>query len=155
MIVRPYELFAEAVMFMEKHQFPVNAIALQPSEVIGFDAKLLISFLRESPDLCLNMLSMLSVRLHRHVNEIETLSTQNSTCRVLNYLSSQITEDGSNQANLVLDTSKKNLASRLSITPETFSRILHKLTIDEILEINGRKILIRDISKYRRYASEA
>ena len=155
MIVRPYELFAEAVMFMEKHQFPVNAIALQPSEVIGFDAKLLISFLRESPDLCLNMLSMLSVRLHRHVNEIETLSTQNSTCRVRNYLSSQITEDGSNQANLVLDTSKKNLASRLSITPETFSRILHKLTIDEILEINGRKILIRDISKYRRYASEA
>ena len=35
MIVRPYELFAEAVMFMEKHQFPVNAIALQPSEVIA------------------------------------------------------------------------------------------------------------------------
>ena len=155
MIVRPYELFAEAVMFMQKHQFPVNAVALKASEVIAFDAKLFISFLRESPDLCLNMLSLLSVRLHRHISEIETLSTQNSTSRVLNYLGSIITDDGSNRATFVLDTSKKNLASRLSITPETFSRILHKLTLDGVLEISGREIVIPDLSKYRHYLSEA
>lgn len=27
MIMRPFELFAEAIMFMEKHQYPVNATA--------------------------------------------------------------------------------------------------------------------------------
>ncbi|MFT6407972.1 MAG: CRP-like cAMP-binding protein [Arenicella sp.] len=151
MIVRPFELFAEAIMFMEKHRYPVNAIALEDSEVICFDNNTFVGFLRDSPDLSLKMLSLLSLRLHKQINEIELLSTQNSTSRVLNYLSTMITDDGSNSTAMMLDTSKKNLASRLSIAPETLSRILHKLTIDGIIEIEGRCITVTDISKYRRY----
>jgi CRP-like cAMP-binding protein len=151
MIVRPSELFAEAIMFMEKRQYPVNAIALQDSEVICFDNNTFVGFLRGSPDLSLKMLSLLSLRLHKQINEIEILSTQNSTSRVLNYLSTMITDDGNNSAVVMLDTSKKNLASRLSIAPETLSRILHKLTQDGIIEIEGRCITVADISKYRRY----
>ena len=94
MVVRPFELFAEAVMFMEKHRYPVNAIALQPSKVMVFSSKLLVSYIRNSPDLSLRMLSLLSVRLHRHINEIETLSSQNSTSRVVNYLGSLISDTG-------------------------------------------------------------
>jgi CRP-like cAMP-binding protein len=151
MIVRPFELFAEAIMFLEKHQSPVNAIALQDSEVICFDNNTFVGFLRDSSDLSLKMLSLLSLRLHKQINEIEILSTQNSTSRVLNYLSTMIADDGSNSAVVMLDTSKKNLASRLSIAPETLSRILHKLTQDGIIEIEGRCITVADISKYRRY----
>jgi CRP-like cAMP-binding protein len=151
MIVRPFELFAEAVMFMEKQQYPVNSLALQKSEVMCFDNRLFVSFLRNSPDLSLKMLSMLSLRLHKQINEIENLSTQNSTSRVLNYLSSKITDEIGNNTTITLDTSKKNLASRLSIAPETFSRVLHKLTLQKIIEIDGRNITVRDFDGFRRY----
>lgn len=150
-IVRPLDLFAEAVMFMERHQYPVNASALQKSEVMSFDNNLFVSYLRNSPDLSLKMLSLLSVRLHKLVNEIENLSTQNSTSRVLNYLSSKINSEVDSNTSITLDTSKKNLASRLSITPETFSRVLHKLTVENIIEIDGRQIAVRDIDGFRRY----
>jgi len=151
MIIRPLELFAEAIMFMEKCQYPVNAIALQDSKVICFDNNTFVGLLRDSPDLSLKMLSLLSLRLHKQINEIEILSTQNSTSRVLNYISTMISDDGTNCAVMMLDTSKKNLASRLSIAPETLSRILHKLTQDGVIEIEGRHITVADISKYRRY----
>lgn len=153
-IVRPFELFAEAVMFLEKPQFPVNAIALQNSKAISFDSTLLISILRNSPDAALKMLSLLSVRLHKHINEIETLTSQNSTSRVLNYLASLIQNDDNNEATLSLNTSKKNLASRLSITPETFSRVLNKLTENNIIELDGKQIVVPDIAKYRKYLLE-
>ena len=151
MIVRPFDLFAEAVMFMEKHRYPVNATAVQASKVVCFDSNLLVHYLRSSPDLSLKMLSLLSVRLHRQINEIETLSSQNSTSRVLNYLASLISDDGSNRAVIALGTSKKNLASRLSITPETLSRVLTKLTQNNILEIDGKQLIVPDIAKYRSY----
>jgi CRP-like cAMP-binding protein len=151
MIVRPLELFAEAVMFMEKQQYPVNALALQESEVLCFDNKLFVGYLRNSPDLCLNMLSKLSLRLHQQINEIENLSTQNSTSRVLHYLSSKIAGEQGGGTTITLDTSKKNLASRLSITPETFSRVLQKLTTENIIEINGRQITVQDVNGLKRY----
>lgn len=153
-IVRPFELFAEAVMFLEKSQYPANAIALQRSKVISFDSNLLISILRNSPDVSLKMLSLLSVRLHKHIIEVETLTSQNSTSRVLNYLGSLIKTDGNNKAILSLDSSKKNLASRLSITPETLSRVLHKLTENNIIELDGKQIIVPDIIKYRKYLLE-
>lgn len=154
-IVRPFEFFAEAIMFMEKHHYPVNAIALEESEVICFDSKTFVGFLRTSPDLSLKMLSMLSQKLHSKINEIVNLSTQNSTSRVLNYLSLMITDDNSYSTSITLDTSKKNLASRLSVTPETFSRILNKLSQDDIIQIEGRRITVNDVGKFRRYlASE-
>lgn len=151
MIVRPFDLFAEAVMFMEQHRYPVNAVALQTSKVFSFDSGLLVKFLRDSPSLALKMLSLLSVRLHKQINEIETLSSQNSTSRVLNYVGSMIKDDGSNSALILLTTSKKNLASRLSITPETLSRVLHKLTQIKLIEIDGKQIRIPDVEKYRDY----
>jgi CRP-like cAMP-binding protein len=154
MIVRPFELFAEAVMFMEKQQYPVNSLALQKSDVMCFDSRLFVSFLRSSPDLSLKMLSLLSLRLHKQINEIENLSTQNSTSRVLNYLSSKITDKIGNNATITLDTSKKNLASRLSIAPETFSRVLHKLTLEKIIETDGRQITVCDFDGFRRYLIE-
>jgi CRP-like cAMP-binding protein len=153
-IVRPLDLFAEAVMFLEKPCYPVNAIALQPSKVISFDSNLLISMLRNSPDVSLKMLSLLSARLHNHINEIETLTSQNSTSRVLNYLGSLITTKADNKATLLLEISKKNLASRLSITPETLSRVLHKLMEHNIIELDGKHIVVPDIAKYRKYLLE-
>jgi CRP-like cAMP-binding protein len=150
-IVRPQDMFAEAVMFLEKKQYPVNCTALQDSEVFCFDSKVLISFLRACPDLALKMLSILSARLHKQIHEIENLSSQNSMSRVFNYISSLITNEQDNRATVTLDTSKKNLASRLSITPETLSRTLHKASKDKILEINGKVIFIPNMRAFRSY----
>ena len=50
-----------------------------------------------------------------------------------------------------LPTSKAVVASRLNVTPEHFSRILHDLTEQKLIEVDGREIRIVDPSRLRAY----
>ena len=76
---------------------------------------------------------------------------QSGTERVIGYLLRQ-DEEGS-QANtpyvLTLPTSKAVVASRLNVTPEHFSRILHDLAEKGLIEVVGREIRILDAAKLR------
>jgi len=51
----------------------------------------------------------------------------------------------------LLDIPKNILASRLSIQPETLSRILKNLVSAGIIRVEGKVIKIQDINKLRHY----
>jgi len=63
----------------------------------------------------------LSLRLRALVDEITTLSLQTGSCRVASYLLENAPE---NEDTFKLEIAKGVIAARLSIKPETFSRIL-------------------------------
>ncbi len=46
-------------------------------------------------------------------------------------------------------------ASRLSIKPETFSRILHHLSGEEVIQLKGGWVKVLDVSAFRRLAESA
>jgi CRP-like cAMP-binding protein len=46
---------------------------------------------------------------------------------------------------IVLATSKQVTASRLNLTPETFSRVLRELSQQGLVEVDGRRILVPDL----------
>ena len=50
-----------------------------------------------------------------------------------------------------LHVSKAVIASRLNLTPEHFSRILHDLTEQQLIEVHGRSITILTVENLRRY----
>jgi CRP-like cAMP-binding protein len=50
-----------------------------------------------------------------------------------------------------LEVSKTVLASRLNLTPEHFSRILHDLSAQQLITVNGRDITIHDMRRLRDY----
>lgn len=150
-IFGPGDLFAEAVMFFEHRHYPVNAEALESSEVCAFDSQTFLNLLRSSVDLCLRMLGDLSMRLHGCVREIDYLALQNSTFRVVNYLVNLLPPTAGNEATVDLSAPKNVIASRVSIKPETFSRILHNLAREEIVSIQGKTIQVHDIERLRRF----
>jgi len=47
--------------------------------------------------------------------------------------------------------SKATIASRLSLTPEYFSRVLHELEAAGLIEVDRRDIRIRDASALANY----
>ena len=53
---------------------------------------------------------------------------------------------------VTLPTSKAIVASRLNLTPEHFSRILHELAAAGLIEVNGRAVRIPDLERLRRGA---
>lgn len=150
-IIQPGQLFAEAVMFMERQNYPVSAAAIAASEVYSFDSRGFMQVLRESADTCFRLMADMSMRLHRRLNEIDHLTLQNATYRMINYLTQQIPADSAANVAVELTAPKSIIASHLSIQPETFSRILSNLQKEGLISVHGKQVEIHDARKLREY----
>ena len=147
-IVRPGETFAEALMFLDQPAYPVGAQALQPAEVISLDARDFVDMLSGSVTTCFQLLGAMSRRLRGLIGEIDELTLHSASCRVAGYLLSQV--PGASEFDLQVP--KQVLASRLSVKPETFSRIIKQFTNQGILAVRGSRVSIRDRAVLRRLA---
>ncbi len=145
------ETFAEAIMFMEHQSYPATAEALVKSEIIAFESKVFTEILRESVDTCFRVMSDMSMRLKMRLDDIDALSLQNATLRLVNYLLQQLPEDANEPSDIRLTLPKSVVASRLSIQPESFSRILHSLIKQGLINVDGPDIHINDLQGLRSY----
>jgi CRP-like cAMP-binding protein len=146
-LVSPGGTFAEALIFADDMGYPVNASAIGKSELTAFDNPTFRAILAESTETCFRVMADLTLRLRALIREIDELTLQSAACRVAGYLlrSAAAQQDGGSQ--IVLHTPKAVVASRLSVTPETFSRILHQLRDEHVIRVFGNQIEIRDLEK--------
>jgi CRP-like cAMP-binding protein len=93
------------------------------------------------------MLSGLSRRLHSLVKDVEAYSLRSSAERVIGYL----LRDDEAPAEVRLTAGKSVVASRLNMTPEHFSRVLHELAAAGLIEVDGRTVRILDLEGLRGY----
>lgn len=151
-IVGPGFSFGEALMFMEKPyivyaQTLVDSLLLHVSRAVVFDE------LERDPRFARKMLGGLSRRLHGLINDVEAYSLRSGVQRVVGYLLRQEEENGvaTRDYRVTLPTSKAVVASRLNLTPEHFSRILHELSELGLIAVSGREIAILDGERLRGY----
>lgn len=149
-IIQPGKTFAEAIMFMERHMYPVNAEAIEESELYSFDMEGFLDLLKDSRQTCFRLMASMSQRLHMLVEEINSLALQNATYRLVNYLLDQLPEGAVEAPSVHLSTPKSVIASRLSIQPETLSRTLARLSGQGLLDVHGSDIVLRDIQGLRK-----
>jgi CRP-like cAMP-binding protein len=133
--------FAEALMFLEQPRYPVGAVALSETELISVDAEDFSAILRDSIDLCMALLGDMSFRLRSLIREIDDLSLHSATCRVAAFILARAPQ---NCDDFELDIPKHVIASRISVKPETFSRIIKSLKSKNVLEIRGSKVHLLD-----------
>lgn len=152
-IIPPLMSFGEAVMFLGK-PYPVNAEALTDSLVLGVPREAVQTLIDDDPQFARKMLAGLSLRLHSLVKDVEGYALRSSTQRLIGYLLREA-GDGAHSGPLEIDlpTSKQVLASRLSVTPETFSRILHNLSAAGLIQVEGKTIRIHDLGGLRDFES--
>ncbi len=143
-IVRPGESFAEAVMFLDAPVYPVSARAAAQSEVAKIRCDKFIALLRGSPETCFQLLASLSRRLHEKMREIEYLALESATHRLIHAMESRLPSGQTEADTIELEESRQELASRLSMTPETLSRILRNLSDAGVIVVNGRSLQIPD-----------
>lgn len=152
-IIRPGQTFAEAVLFFGGSQYPVSAITVSPSIVVGIEAKTYLKLLNTSNSLCINLLGKLSQRLHWMVNEVDRLTLHNATFRLVDYLLSHVSEDQRGRVDVTLNAPKHVIASRLSIKPETLSRTLKSLSKQGLIHLDGSQIELLEVDKLRQLIS--
>lgn len=148
-IIREGETFAEAIMFMNKHKYPVSSEAIEPAELFSFDMKTFTGLLRDSIGSCFLLMASMSRRLRNRVEDINKLSLQDATYRLVDYLLQQLPEGAEEAPEIHLVTPKGIIASHLSIQPETFSRILSRLSKKGLISLHGTDITLVDLKGLR------
>ena len=150
-LIRAGQTFAEAMMFMDGGFYPVNAQAITESRLIRIEMAMFRDLLEHSPKTSLKILGYMSKRLHGLVQEIDQLSLQNAKMRVIQFLLRELPADAISPCQLQWNTPKTVLASRLSVRPETFSRILQQLTQEQLIKVDRKSIDIWDVDGLKGY----
>jgi len=150
-LIGPGQTFAEALLFMGTERYPVCAAALEPTRLLAIDGADFKAMLRESPETCFALLGDLSRRLHAMIAEIDSLALASAQGRVARWLLGEVEGQGvGRQASIRLRVSKAVLASRLSIKPETWSRVTRRLMDQGIVQVSGDLIEILNLDALRR-----
>jgi CRP/FNR family transcriptional regulator, dissimilatory nitrate respiration regulator len=149
-IIGPGMTFGEALMFTDR-PYVVSATALVDSLLLHVDKSVLDAELERDPRLARRMLAGLSWRLHMLVKDVESLTLHSATQRVIGYLVSLADEGG---GRVTLPAQKSLVASRLNLTPEYFSRILHELQDESLLRIEGRTLEILDPERLNAFGAQ-
>ena len=149
-IVGPGQSFGEAVMFMEK-PCPVFAQALEDSRLLYIAKQGIFAAIDRDSAFARRMLAGLSMRLHGLIRDVEDYSLRSSTQRVIGFLLQLAGTPAGGPVEFELPASKHVIASRLNLTPETLSRILHGLSESGLIAVKGKRIAVLDMARLSRF----
>jgi CRP-like cAMP-binding protein len=146
----PGQSFGEAAMFL-RIPYRVSAEALADSRLLHVSANRVFAELDSDPRLAHRIIAGLSMRLHNLVSDLESQSLQSGTQRVIGFLLSLVDAEAKSGTVARLPARKNVIASRLNLTHEHFSRILHGLAAAGAIRVEGQDILIPDVEALRRH----
>ena len=143
----PGSSFAELPVF-DGGSYPASATALEDAEVLFISRRDFQNFCREHPDVALKVIAVVGSRLRRLVGIIEDLSFTTVRQRLISVLLRMAQETGSPSKEgirLELTKSHQDLAAELGTVRELVSRNLSRLQAEGFLEVDGRKIVVKDL----------
>ena len=155
-IISPGQSFAEALVFLNK-PYILSAQALADTVLVNVSKNGVVSEIKQDPHFAMHMLAGVSRRLHSLVQDVEAYALQNGMQRLIGYLLRDVEMDaatGQKTLTVSLPASKATIASRLSLTPEYFSRVLHELETQQLITIDRREIRILDVEKLLGYGAQ-
>jgi CRP-like cAMP-binding protein len=148
-IIRPGQTFGEALMFLEQPYITYGQ-ALADTMLLAVSKHVVFEELERDAGFARRMLSGMSRRLHGLVRDVEAYTLRSGSERVVGYLLADVRENAAGAQPVVeLSAGKSVIASRLNMTPEHFSRILHDLASAGLIAVEGRTVRILDLERLR------
>jgi CRP/FNR family cyclic AMP-dependent transcriptional regulator len=148
----PGSSFAELPVF-DGGNYPASASALEDAEVLFISRKDFQNFCREHPEVALKVIAVVGSRLRRLVGIIEELSFTTVRQRLIAVIL-RLAEAGGRASKegirLELTMSHQDLAAELGTVRELVSRTLSRLQAEGLLEVDGRKIVVKDMAGLKR-----
>jgi CRP-like cAMP-binding protein len=146
--MREGELVGEAAA-LGRVPYPASAQALQAAAAVEVPRAEFVALLAREPDLALNIIAALSVRLHQISAILEKLTLKDVPARLASYLLEHAAEGPTGVAHVELDVTKASLASELGTVPETLSRALRRFADAGLVAAEGNRIVLADEASLR------
>jgi CRP-like cAMP-binding protein len=150
-LVGPGLSFGETALFLgEPHCEVAEAIVDSVLVQLGRDA--VLEEIRRNAGFSGRALEAVCRRLAQRTRDLESFMLHSGAQRVTAYLLSQFPAAVNGAPfNIRLPAKKSIIASRLNLTQEHFSRILHEIHAAGLIEVIGREIRINDATRLRAY----
>jgi len=153
----PGSSFAEIPVF-DGGKYPASASALEETEVLFISRKEFQNFCREHPDVALKVIAVVGSRLRRLVGIIEDLSFTTVRHRLIGLIL-RLTQAGGTASRegvcVELTKTHQDLAAELGTVRELVSRNLSRLQAEGFLEVDGRRITVKDLAGLKREQSSS
>src|SRR5206468_6151689 len=153
----PGSSFAELPVF-DGGNYPAAASALEDTEVLFISRKDFQNFCREHPDVGLKVIAVVGSRLRRLVGIIEELSFTTVRQRLI-ALILRLAQAGGTASKegirVELTKSHQDLAAELGTVRELVSRNLSLLQAEGFVNVEGRKIVVKDLPGLKREQAAA
>lgn len=127
----------------------VTAETLADSTLLLIPREALLACAAENSEFALQLIAALSRQVCGLISDIEAFSLRSGRERVANYLLQIAASNGEPPRPVTLPAKKSVIASRLSLTPEYFSRMLHELIATGTIAVDGRQITVLDPNRLR------
>lgn len=124
-----------------------NAIAKSDSHLLLLDRNTLISQARQDTVLAECLMTDLSQRVMDLMRDMESCTPRSSLQRVSCYLLQHRPETGIGCYDILLSTTKRDVAAKLNLSQETLSRMFQTLSKEGVIEVQGRMIRVLDSQK--------
>lgn len=151
----PGSSFAELPVF-DGGNYPASASVLEDAELLFISRKDFQAFCLEHPDVALKVIAVVGSRLRRLVGIIEELSFTTVRQRLIALILRLVQQDGaSSKAGISIELRKSHqeLASELGTVRELVSRNLGRLQAEGFLQVDGRKLMVKDLEGLKREQS--
>jgi CRP/FNR family transcriptional regulator, cyclic AMP receptor protein len=148
----PGSSFAELPVF-DGGNYPASASALEDAEVLFISRKDFQNFCREHPEVALKVIAVVGSRLRRLVGIIEDLSFTTVRHRLIALILRLAQASGTASKEGVrveLTKTHQDLAAELGTVRELVSRNLSRLQAQGFLEVDGRRIIVKDLAGLER-----
>ena len=140
--------FAELPVF-DGGNYPAAASAWEDSEILFISRKDFQNFCREHPDVALKVIAVVGARLRRLVGIIEELSFTTVRQRLISLILQLVEAEGTRSKEgiqLELKKSHQDFAAELGTVRELISRNLSRLQAEGFLEVEGRKLVVKNLA---------
>lgn len=125
----------------------VNAVANRDSHLLSIDRRVFLSQARQDCILAGRLMDSLSQRVAHLIRNMENCLPRSAQQRVACYLTQHRSPGSSLTYEVFLPTTKRDIAAKLNLTQETFSRVLRQMKDEGLIEVRGRLIRVLSIER--------
>lgn len=128
---------------------PTSAVAKADCHLLAVGGRTLLRLAAEDAVLANRLLAMIARRVLGLVRDMESCAPRTCLQRLSCYLLQRSPDPATVGYELVLSSTKHELATRLGLAQETLSRALRQLCDDGVIQVEGRLIRVLDAQRLR------
>jgi len=142
-LVGPGESLGEACLVLNE-ACPFNVVAGRPSHLLAIDAHLFRRELNQNHELAKQTMELIARRHLEALRDAEICAQRSSLNRVACFLLQQQPDTSAQRYDFDLPARKQDIAAKLGLTQETFSRMLGFLQKQGFIRVEGSHIHVED-----------